>query len=187
MAERSPAPLAVHSPLAAARFPEGQGFRLEPWPIACAALVPWRPDRDAETARALGFARLPEMLRAEARGGSALLRLGPEELLALHEMPMAGAGNVGFSTPEGIEISHGIVGLRLSGRDCEAILACGCPLDLDLRAFPVGMATRTLFGKFDLTLWRRAGDDFRLLIARSAAIAFVQYVDGLAGLAVPGR
>lgn len=48
-----------------------------------------------------------------------------------------------------------------------AVLNAGCPLDLNLSAFPVTMCTRTLIGKSPALLWRTAADCFRVEIARS--------------------
>ncbi|MBV9812830.1 MAG: hypothetical protein JO326_08760, partial [Acetobacteraceae bacterium] len=53
--------------------------------------------------------------------------------------------------------------------------ACGVPLDLDARAFPVGMCTRTVFEKAGIILWRFALHDWRLGVARS----FVPYVQAM--------
>ena len=49
------------------------------------------------------------------------------------------------------------------------ILNAGCPLDLDLHAFPVGFATRTLFDKIEIVLWRRAETTFHVEVWRSFA------------------
>ena len=51
------------------------------------------------------------------------------------------------------------------------------PLDLDQAAFPVGMCTRTLFGKAEIVLWRKADDAFRVEVWRS----FAPYVLGCLG------
>jgi sarcosine oxidase subunit gamma len=53
----------------------------------------------------------------------------------------------------------------------------GCPLDLHADAFPVGMCTRTVFGKSEIVLWRCAADCFHLEVARS----FAAYVHALLG------
>jgi sarcosine oxidase subunit gamma len=45
-------------------------------------------------------------------------------------------------------------------------------LDLDVRAFAVGMCTRTVFAKAEIVLWRTAADVFRLEVWRS----FTDYV-----------
>jgi sarcosine oxidase subunit gamma len=48
-------------------------------------------------------------------------------------------------------------------------------LDLHLSAFPVGMATRTIYSKADIVLWRTAADTFHVELWRS----FVPFVWGL--------
>ena len=57
------------------------------------------------------------------------------------------------------------------------MLSGACPLDLDLRAFPVGMCTRTVLAKADIVLWRTGQDTFHLEVWRS----FAAYVSGLLG------
>ena len=44
-----------------------------------------------------------------------------------------------------------------------------CALDLHPAAFPVGMCTRTVFGKAEIVLWRTAAETFRIEVARSFA------------------
>ena len=52
-----------------------------------------------------------------------------------------------------------------------------CPLDLDLREFPIGMCTRTVFAKADIVLWRTRAEAFHVEVWRS----FAGYVTGLLG------
>ena len=42
-------------------------------------------------------------------------------------------------------------------------------LDLHLDAFPVGMCTRTLFGKAEIVLWRTGEETFHIEVWRSFA------------------
>ena len=56
-----------------------------------------------------------------------------------------------------------------------AELHAGCPLDLDIEAFPEGMCTRTIFGKAEIVLWRTGPVTFRVECGRS----FAPYVVGL--------
>jgi sarcosine oxidase, subunit gamma len=65
--------------------------------------------------------------------------------------------------------------LRMSGPRADALLNTGCPLDLSLARFPVGMCTRTLLGKAEVVLWRTDAAEFHLEVARS----FQDYVAGL--------
>ena len=68
-----------------------------------------------------------------------------------------------------VDVSHRQVGLVASGPAAARVLNAGCPLDLDLKAFPVGFATRTLFDKVEIVLWRRAEAAFHIEIWRSFA------------------
>ena len=68
-----------------------------------------------------------------------------------------------------VDVSHRQIGLIASGPAAARVLNAGCPLDLGLKAFPVGMATRTLFDKAEIVLWRRAAATFHLEVWRSFA------------------
>ena len=68
-----------------------------------------------------------------------------------------------------VDVSHRQIGLIASGPAAARALNAGCPLDLDLKAFPVGMATRTLFDKAEIVLWRRAESAFHVEVWRSFA------------------
>jgi sarcosine oxidase, subunit gamma len=72
-------------------------------------------------------------------------------------------------------VSHRQFALEVSGPHAEVILRGACPLDLDISRFPVGMCTRTLLAKADITLWRTREDAFHMEIWRS----FAGYVGGL--------
>ncbi len=60
-------------------------------------------------------------------------------------------------------------GIEVAGPGAARLLAAGVPLDLDLSGFPVGMATRTLLLKAEITLWRREAERFWLDVGRSFA------------------
>jgi len=124
--------------------------------------------------------------RALHSGSRATLWLGPEEYLLLdlgaeHDAP----GNDAFvsaleqalrDTPHAlVDVSHRQFALEVSGPHAEVILRGACPLDLDISQFPVGMCTRTLLAKADITLWRTREDAFHLEVWRS----FAGYVGGL--------
>jgi sarcosine oxidase, subunit gamma len=68
-----------------------------------------------------------------------------------------------------VDVSHRQIGLVASGPGAARVLNAGCPLDLDLKAFPVGFATRTLFYKVEIVLWRRAETTFHVDVWRSFA------------------
>jgi sarcosine oxidase subunit gamma len=68
-----------------------------------------------------------------------------------------------------VDVSHRQIGLIASGPAAARALNAGCPLDLDPHAFPVGFATRTLFDKVEIVLWRRAPATFQVEVWRSFA------------------
>ena len=74
-----------------------------------------------------------------------------------------------------VDVSHRNTGLILEGARVADVLSTGCPLDLDIDAFPVGTCVRTVFGKAEIVLWRTAPQTFHLEVWRS----FVPYVAGL--------
>lgn len=73
-----------------------------------------------------------------------------------------------------VEVSHRQIALRVSGPQVADLLNAGCPLDLDLSAFPVGMCTRTVLAKAEIVLWRTAENVFHIEVWRS----FAPYVSG---------
>jgi sarcosine oxidase, subunit gamma len=131
---------------------------------------------------------LPETAcRAAVAGTRASLWLGPDEYLLLELAPgersdesqgaLAGAleqalAGTGHAL---VDVSHRQFAIEVSGAHAATMLSAGCPLDLDLAEFPVGMCTRTVFAKADVVLWRIRGDAFHLEVWRS----FAHYVSGL--------
>ena len=74
-----------------------------------------------------------------------------------------------------VDVSHRQFALEVSGPYAEIILRGACPLDLHISQFPVGMCTRTVLAKADITLWRTREDAFHMEVWRS----FAGYVGGL--------
>jgi sarcosine oxidase subunit gamma len=105
----------------------------------------------------------------------AALWLGPDEWLLIAESADAPpVADVLETVLDGtahslVDISHRQVGLIASGPAAARVLNAGCPLDLDLKAFPVGFAARTLFDKVEIVLWRRAEATFHIEIWYSLA------------------
>jgi sarcosine oxidase subunit gamma len=140
---------------------------------------------DGETAalvgRGFGCPLPMEPLRAAAQGGRAALWLGPDEWLLLAEdvEPEAVTREIVAALGERpyswVDISHRNAGFLLSGTHATAVLNAGCPLPLDLKRFPVGKCTRTLFGKAEIVLWRVGETAFRIEVWRS----FASYLAGL--------
>jgi sarcosine oxidase, subunit gamma len=112
------------------------------------------------------------------RAGRAALWLGPDEWLLIAP-PALGAALADELTTALAELPHSLVDVshrqsaaELRGPLAATLLSAGCPLDLDERAFPVGMCTRTVLAKAEVVLWRTAAEVFRIEVARS----FVAYV-----------
>jgi sarcosine oxidase subunit gamma len=121
----------------------------------------------------LSLPRVP--CRAAALGDRAALWLGPDEFLLL--APEAEGSAVGSALARSlhgiahalVDVSHRDTAIAISGPDAAARLNAACPLDLEQAAFPVGMCTRTVFGKAGILLWRNGADRFRLDAPRSFA------------------
>lgn len=130
-----------------------------------------------------------EACRAHREGERAALWLGPDEWLLLGlDAPdpsrlAASLEGAGASVPHSlVDVSHRQVGVEVVGDRAAALINAGCPLDLDPKAFPVGMSTRTVLAKADIVLWRQAGDRFRLEVNRS----FAPYLVGFLRTAADG-
>ena len=104
------------------------------------------------------------MLRATALGTGHALKLGPDDWLLIDAEPpsIAAAGSV-------VDIGARQIGLIVEGPGARDVLAAGCPLDTADAAFPVAMATRTIFGKAEIILWRTGDDAWRIEVWRSFA------------------
>jgi sarcosine oxidase, subunit gamma len=111
-------------------------------------------------------------------GARVALKLGPEEFwLIVPEAEGAAVAETLRQALSGeayalVDVSHRQLGFVLEGPAAETLLASGCPLDLDERSFPAGMATRTLFHKTEVMLWRMGASVFRVEIMRSFASYF---------------
>ena len=130
---------------------------------------------------------LPETAcRATTDGNRAALWLGPDEQLLLApdgeveliEASLARAlqGHA-YSL---VDVSHRQVGIGIHGPHAEWLLESQCPLPLNLRDFPPGMCTRTVFGKAEIVLWRPAEQVFRLEVWRSFSLYVVQLLHEVA-------
>jgi sarcosine oxidase subunit gamma len=133
----------------------------------------------AAVAPVLRVALPQEACRSASAGARHALWLGPDEWLIL-----AAPGDdiaAGLETTLGgqphslVDVSQRQTAIGLSGAYVHNLLSAGCPLDLDLAAFPVGMCTRTLFGKAEIVLWRTSATSFHIEVWRS----FSAYVWGL--------
>jgi sarcosine oxidase subunit gamma len=128
----------------------------------------------------LGLTISQAACRAATNGTVAALWLGPDEQLLL--APEA-ADLVPTLAPalrdlphSLVEVSHRQIALEISGPHAAAVLNAGCPLDLDLSAFPVGMCTRTVFAKAEIVLWRTDETVFHVEVWRSFASYVTEFL-----------
>lgn len=130
---------------------------------------------------ALGFALPREACRSAGVSGRHALWLGPDEWLLLAPVADVEAltAMLEATTAQAphalVDVSQRQIGLTLAGPDVEELLAAGCPLDLDLTVFPVGMCARTVLAKAEIVLWRTDEAIFHIEIWRS----FSAYVRGI--------
>ena len=170
-------------PLAAlaASSPNRADATLKPLP-ACARLAfRGREGAIGPAGDAFGVALPREACRFNTDGDRSALWLGPDEWILL--APGANPGPIAAAIETAtahvphalVDVSSRSVALELSGPKAAFVLNQGCPLDLALARFPVGMCTRTLFHKAEIVLSRVGADTFRIDVWRS----FAPYVWGL--------
>jgi sarcosine oxidase subunit gamma len=113
--------------------------------------------------------------RSASQGARAALWLGPDEQLLLgsvadgptiEQQLQSALAALPHSV---VDVSHRQMAFQVSGTPAQTVLNAGCPLDLYLASFPVGMCTRTVLGKADIVLWRTAEDTFHVEVWRSFA------------------
>ncbi len=129
-------------------------------------------------------------LGANAVGTRAALWQGPDEWLLLARPEDAApeaadalarklfgeiATALGDTPHSLVDVSERNVALLVEGAGAADLLNAHVFLDLSPEAFPVGTATRTLFTKAEITLWRLGGETFAIEAWRS----FAPYVEGL--------
>jgi sarcosine oxidase, subunit gamma len=182
------ATLAARSPLEGVALPWGPRFTLAEAPAAARFIL--RGGEAVRVACGMAFgADLPSRLGAAGEvEGRAALWLGPDEWLLIAPVADAAAvGDVLEQVLEGtahslVDVSHRQIGLIASGPAAARVLNAGGPLALDLKAFPVGFATRSVFDKAEIVLWRRAQATFHVEVLRS----FAPYLVGLLAEAARG-
>jgi len=160
-------------------MPDIDWLRLKP-PAGRLLLQGEAPARAAAAAVwGVEFAEQP--CRACTLGTRATLWLGPDEHLLWQEsrdaaLPIAELEDALADQPHSlVDISHRQIALEISGAHAPVILAGACPLDLDLRRFPVHMCTRTVLAKAEIVLWRTAPQVFHIEVWRS----FQNYAEAL--------
>lgn len=136
-----------------------------------------RPDGVAALSKALGVNLPQEPKHSATKGQRSALWLGPDEWLVIDT-----GGKSPFEDLRGVEalhaatdVSHRNVGLIISGDGAARTINAACPQDLSLNVFPVGAASRTVFGKAEVVIWRLSETEFRMECWRS----FAEYVFAL--------
>ena len=144
-----------------------------------------KPDAVAALSSALGLSLPVKAKTSTSADGRHALWLGPDEWLllapeadtaAIYEAVSSAIGQTGAL----VDVSHRQTALIISGTKAAAVLNAGVPLDLSLKDFPVGMATRTIFEKAEIVLWRTGEQEFRVEVWRSFApyvLAMLQAAD----------
>jgi len=155
-------------------LPDNARVRAAALPFATRFILRGGPDVSAPIGAAFGAAPPIRPLASASEGARSALWLGPDEwLLIAEDSPIDLAGKLEAALAGVfhalVDVSHRQVAIELAGPGAARLLAAGVPLDLDLSAFPAGMATRTLLLKSEITLWRREAERFRLEIGRSFA------------------
>ena len=155
-------------------LPDDSRARAIELPFATRFILRGGEELAGPVAAAFGVAPPTRPLASVSEGPRAALWLGPDEWLLIAEDEPEGlfvrleAALAGVFHAL-IDVSHRQAGLEVAGPGAARLLAAGVPLDLDLSAFPVGMVTRTLLLKAEITLWRRGAERFRLEVGRSFA------------------
>lgn len=133
---------------------------------------------------ALGLGLPFDPLTSSAAGDTALLWMGPDEWMlvtasdaASRLYAQAGAA-LGGAHHQLVDVSDYYTIIEVAGAKARELLMKLTTLDLHPRAFPAGMATGSVFGKANATIWlptERADDDgpaFQLFVRWSMADYF---------------
>ena len=124
----------------------------------------------------------PNTTAAAADGDGHWLWLGPDEWLVVGregggedvgpavEAALRQAAGEAFLTT--VDVSANRVVLELDGPGARDLLAFGCSLDLDDRAFPTGSCAQTNVARANIILWRRE-DAVWWLFVRPSFVAYL--------------
>lgn len=181
MLDRTPAPTGPLDILASKTAPcPAAEFVVLP----AAARISFRAADEAaigKVGETFGVALPREACRSATSGGRTALWLGPDEWM-LTATGEDGADIVAAIETALGEIPHALVDVSdrslafaVEGPQVEAVLTSACPLDLAVSAFPVGMCTRTVLTKSEITLRRTGEAAFVIDVWRS----FAPYVWGV--------
>ena len=123
-------------------------------------------------------------------GNGHWLWLGPDEWLVVGpeggddaiapavEAALREAAGASFLTT--VDVSANRVGLESTGEGVADLLAFGCSLDLDDRAFPPGACAQTMVARANVIVWRLDATTWRLLVRPSFAAYLGAWLDDAA-------
>ena len=118
---------------------------------------------------------LPGVHGAPASDGARVMWLGPDELaVAAAADDGARLTDVLSDAADGgtavvVDVTDAYATLGLEGAGVAAVLAAGCPLDLDPSVFPPDTCARTVLAKADVVLVRCSETRFEVEVQRSVA------------------
>ena len=159
---------------------------LETLPAASRLILRGGDAARAAAGQELGITLPEAACRAATDGKRAALWLGPDEHLLLApdgEVDLIAASLAHALQGQAyslVDVSHRQVGFTVHGPHAEWLLESQCPLPLNLRDFPLGMCTRTVFAKAEIVLWRTGEQSFRLEVWRSFSLYVVQLLHEVA-------
>jgi sarcosine oxidase subunit gamma len=178
-------------PLDAVALPATDKVAVTISPAASRFVLRGAADIAAAASAVFGVALPQHLNRAEGQG-RVVIMIGPDEwlLIAENEDTTSLGQKLEAAMADRphslVDISHRQIGFDVKGRLATLALSSGCPLDMRRDAFPIGMATRTIFHKAEIILWRQAEDCFRIEVWRSFAPYLIGHVkaacDGAADL-----
>jgi sarcosine oxidase subunit gamma len=163
--------------------PADRNTAIEVVPPRSRFIIRGRPAVVTATAGALGFPLPTTACRAAVAVDVAALWLGPDEWLVI--APEVAGDSLGRGLASAlagiphalVDVSHRNTAITVSGPMAAYVLNHGCPLDLDLAAFPVGMCTRTLVGRTEAVVWRTGEMVFHIEVWRSFCDYLVGFLD----------
>lgn len=118
--------------------------------------------------------------------GLKVLCLGPDEWLLLFERESCAGLTKALTQIANdtlcsvVDISHRNVAFTLRGPHGVTLLNAGCPLDLSVKAFPVGKCTRTVFEHAEIVILREDEERFHVESWRSFAPYLATYFSAVA-------
>ena len=123
---------------------------------------------------ALGAALPTAVNRFDADNDRAIAKLGPDEWLLLapraeHEALTSKLTAAAEEAGAAVDLSERFATIELRGPATRDALAAACPLDLHPRAAAASFATRTIYGKADVTLFLVEDATALVLVNRSFA------------------